>query len=113
MIEQIKPALELSQSHFEEREVSSLEEIKQEEPVIEEQPLKKSELSAEEIERIDYLKKVESINDSKLANNLIYILDMGYSNFELNLNVLKRNNNDLVITINNLCNNLVTDSMFA
>jgi Ig-like domain from next to BRCA1 gene len=112
-VEQIKPALELSQSHFEEREISSLEEVKQEEPVIEEQPLMKSEPSAEELERINYLKRVESINDSQLANNLIYILDMGYSNFDVNLNLLKRNNNDLVITINSLCNGLVSDSMFA
>jgi len=108
--------LELSQSHFEEREVSSLEGVKQEEPAVveaEQQPLMKSEPLAEELERINYLKKVESITDSNLANNLIYILDMGYSNFEVNLNLLKRNNNDLVITINSLCNGLVSDSMFA
>jgi len=33
---------------------------------------------------------------------------MGYANFEINLEMLKRNQNDLVLAMNNLCNGLVT-----
>jgi len=47
-----------------------------------------------------------------LVYNMTYMLDMGFSNFEVNLNLLKRNNNDLVTAINSLENGIVTESMF-
>lgn len=80
--------VDLSQSHFEEKP------------------------SAEDLERIAYMQKVEGINDQKLAENLRCCLDMGYANFEVNLNMLQRNNNDLVLAMNKLCNGMVTESMF-
>jgi hypothetical protein len=40
------------------------------------------------------------------------MIDMGYSNFEVNHSLLRRNNNDLIMAINSLCNGLVSDSMF-
>ena len=39
------------------------------------------------------------------------MMEIGYVNFRVNLALLKRNNNDLVIAINNLCNGIVSDSM--
>lgn len=113
---------ELAVSQFEDRDSSSLleevkEEVKEEElqaPIkIEENPLKVSQPSQDELERIIYLQKVENLKEKQFAQNLIYILDMGYSNFELNLSLLKRNNNDMIVVINNICNGNVTDSMFV
>jgi hypothetical protein len=40
------------------------------------------------------------------------LIEMGYSNFEVNLNLLKRNGNDLVAAYNSLDNGLVSESMF-
>lgn len=80
-------------------------------PVVD--PLKKSEgISAEEIERIAYLEKLEKVKDPKVAENMKYILEMGYTNFEVNMSLLQRNKNDLITAINSLCNHLVTESMF-
>ncbi len=53
-----------------------------------------------------------NLKDSTLVDNLMYMMNVGYSNFRVNYNLLIRSNNDLVIAINKLCNNLVTDSMF-
>lgn len=109
-------------SQFEDRDSSSLleevkEEVKEEElqaPIkIVENPLKVSQPSQDELERIIYLQKVENLKEKQFEQNLIYILDMGYSNFELNLSLLKRNNNDMIVVINNICNGNVTDSMFV
>ena len=83
-----KPALDLYQSHFEEKP------------------------SHEDVERVAYLEKLNIIKDSNLANNLRHFMDLGYLNFELNLNLLKHHNNDLVLAMNSLCNGQVTDSMF-
>jgi hypothetical protein len=83
-----KPALDLSQSHFEEKP------------------------SLEDLERVAYLEKLDTIKDSVLASNLRHFMDIGYLNFELNLNLLKRHNNDLILAMNSLCNGQVTDSMF-
>jgi hypothetical protein len=52
------------------------------------------------------------IKDSSIIENLKYMLDMGYTNFTVNYQLLKRNNNDLTIALNLLCNNMVTDSIF-
>jgi hypothetical protein len=40
------------------------------------------------------------------------MMNMGYLNFRVNFNLLTRNNNDLVIAVNKLCNNMVTESIF-
>jgi len=58
------------------------------------------------------MQKVEGIKDEKLAENLRTCLDMGYANFEINLEMLRRNQNDIVLAMNSLCNGLVTESMF-
>jgi hypothetical protein len=72
-----------------------------------------SQPSAEELEKIYYMEKVGALKEKKYAENLTFILEYGFSNFEVNLSLLKRNNNDLNIVINNLCNGTnITDSMF-
>jgi beta-galactosidase/beta-glucuronidase len=103
-------------SQYEDRDGSSLvddvrEEVKQEEvPAVD---LKKSQPSAEELEIIVYLQKLDALNEKKYSDNLIFILENGFTNFEVNLNLLKRNNNDLSIVIKNLCNSCnITESMF-
>lgn len=114
------PAKDLAMSQFEDREGSSLlddvkEEVKQEEevPVKVEEPLMKSQLSAEELEKILYLQKVDDLKEKKFVENMTYLLESGFTNFEVNLNLLKRNNNDIGIVINNLCNYTnITESMF-
>ena len=55
---------------------------------------------------------MQALQDKTLVYNMTYMLDMGFSNFEVNLNLLKRNNNDLVTAINSLENGIVTESMF-
>lgn len=47
-----------------------------------------------------------------MKENLIYMMNMGYLNYKVNYNLLVRNKNELVVAINKLCNNLVTESMF-
>lgn len=59
-----------------------------------------------------YTQKMETIKDKKLKENMIQMLEMGYNNFEVNLNLLKRNANDLIAAVNSLCNGLVSESMF-
>jgi hypothetical protein len=72
-----------------------------------------SQPSAEELEKIYYMEKVADLKEKKYVENLNYLLESGFSNFEVNINLLKRNNNDLGIVINNLCNGTnITDSMF-
>jgi hypothetical protein len=55
---------------------------------------------------------MDTIKDMKLKENMIQMLEMGYNNFEVNLNLLKRNANDLIAAVNSLCNGLVSESMF-
>ena len=61
-----------------------------------------------------YMDEIETmgITDQRLIENLKYMMDLGYLNFRVNYNLLTRNKNDLVVAINKLCNNIVTDSMF-
>ena len=61
-----------------------------------------------------YLAELENSNikDNKLKENLMYMMEAGYYNFRINYNLLTRNKNDLIIAMNKLCNNMVTDSMF-
>jgi len=79
-------------------------------PHVEEEPVK----SEEDLIKEAYLKELESANlsDKDLENNLKYMMNMGYLNYRINYNLLTRNNNDLIIAINKLCNNIVSDSMF-
>ena len=55
---------------------------------------------------------MDTIKDKKLHENMMQMLEMGYNNFEVNLNLLRRNGNDLIAAVNNLCNGLVSESMF-
>jgi len=48
-----------------------------------------------------------------MVENLKYMMECGYYNFKINYALLKRSNNDVVIAINKLCNNMVTESMFG
>jgi len=95
------------------------EEVKQEEEVVEN---KEEELEVQEDPRAKedemvkkfYMDEIENmgITDQRLIENLKYMMDLGYLNFRVNYNLLTRNKNDLVVAINKLCNNIVTDSMF-
>jgi hypothetical protein len=94
-----------------------IEEFKQPEvlqQVVEESSLKEEvpKLSMEEMEKLAYLEKLGQVKDAKLIENLKHFLEMGYTNFEVNLSLLRRNKNDLIVAMNMLCNGLVTDSMF-
>ena len=62
------------------------------------------------LQKLDDLKKNK--DEKKYFDNMSQMLEMGYSNYEVNLNLLKRNHNDLINAVNSLCNGLVTDSMF-
>lgn len=73
-----KPEADLSHSYF--------EEPKNEEK--KENPLFKSEPSADELERIVYLEKLAKVMDSKIVENMTQLLEMGYSCFEVNLSLL-------------------------
>jgi hypothetical protein len=61
-----------------------------------------------------YMEELEkaNISDQALVENMKYMMNMGYYNFTVNYNLLTRNNNDLVVAINKLCNSLVTESIF-
>jgi hypothetical protein len=108
--ESVKPPADLKQSQFEEKEDSKQEEV----PVVvaEKNPLMKSEPSAEDLEKIAYMEKLAEIKDPKIAENLKTMLDMGYTNFEVNHSLLKRNQNDIIIAMNSLCNGMISESMF-
>lgn len=47
------------------------------------------------------------------VENLRYMFEMGYYNFELNTELLRRNKNDVVLALDSLCNGFVTESMFV
>ena len=96
-------------------EKSFEEEEPVEEPVQEpvEEPVKVPEMSQEDLDKALYKKEMAAANitDAKLRDNLEYMMSIGYMNFRVNYNLLMRSGNDLVIAVNKLCNNLVTDSM--
>jgi len=71
-------------------------------------------MTDEEKLKRSYLKELKeaNISDNAYVENLMYMMGMGYLNFRVNFNLLVRNNNDLVISINKLCNNMVTESIF-
>jgi hypothetical protein len=71
-------------------------------------------MTQEELEKALYQKEIKEahITDPKMLENLDYMMSIGYMNFRVNYNLLMRSGNDLVIAVNKLCNNLVTDSMF-
>lgn len=52
------------------------------------------------------------IKDEKVIENLKYMMDMGYTNFQINLSLLNRNNNDMIVAINHICNGMISESMF-
>jgi hypothetical protein len=106
LIEEVQEASSLLNES--EQRVSSL---LSEEQKHEEEP---KELSEEEKMKQQYLEELErsGINDKALQENMIYMMNMGYYNFMVNYNLLVRNNNDLIMAINKLCNSLVTESIF-
>lgn len=52
------------------------------------------------------------VKDQALIDNLKYMMEAGFTNFQVNKSLLMRNNNDVAVAINLLCNGMVTDSMF-
>jgi hypothetical protein len=93
--------------------VPEVEEVKEEVLVVE----VKEEVPAmteEEMLKQIYLTELEAANidDALLLSNMRQMMDMGYYNYKINYNLLMRNNKDLVIAVNNLCNNIISDSMF-
>jgi len=96
-----------------------IEEVKYEAVVeeVKEEPKEEPKEEVNEMEEIlkqNYLEELAKSNlkDKTLEENMKYMMNMGYLNFRVNYNLLVRNGNDLVISINKLCNNLVTDSIF-
>jgi len=75
---------------------------------------KKEEVSEDERLKKMYLEELEAakLGDNLLKENLRQMMNMGYYNYRVNYNLLLRNKNDLVVAVNKLCNNIVTDSMF-
>ena len=65
-----------------------------------------------DVDIVVYMEKLESIKDQKIVDNMNQLLTMGYTNYEVNLNLLKRNNNDLISALNSLDNGLISESMF-
>ena len=86
------------------------EEVKKEEAKKEEEKVEND----VQMIRDAYMKELQKANikDAALAQNLQYMMDMGYLNFDVNYKMLTRNGNDLVVAINKLCNNIVSDSIF-
>lgn len=91
-------------------------EVKSDQPLVEQPVVKEEEpeLSEDDKVRINYLKELQALNttDKALLENLETMMSMGYLNFEVNLKLLLRSKNDLVIAINKLCNNMVGESIF-
>jgi len=67
------------------------------------------------LDRINYLNELEASGekDQAVIDNLKYMAECGYFNFQVNKSLLQRNNNDLAVAMNLLCNGLVSDSMFV
>lgn len=78
-------------------------------------PLKKSELSEDEQQRIQYMIQLENakIKDLALVENLKYMMETGFTNFQVNFGLLNKHKNDLVVAMNCLCNGIVSDSVFG
>ncbi len=104
--EVIKEEVEEAKEEAKIEEVAEVKEVvvvqEQEEPCVDEM-MKKA-----------YMEELESagLKDQNLFTNLKYMMNMGYLNYKINYNLLTRNNNDLIIAVNKLCNNIVSDSMF-
>jgi hypothetical protein len=61
---------------------------------------------------VEDMKKAQ-VKDAKMVENLVYMMETGFTNFQVNYSLLKRNNNDLAVAMNLLCNGIVSDSMFG
>lgn len=59
-----------------------------------------------------YNLKLSHIKDEKMHAGLKYMAECGYTNFEVNYQLMQRNDCDMVVAINKLCNGLVSESMF-
>ena len=65
------------------------------------------------MQRKEYLDELLGAKlNMELFNNMRTMLDLGYMNYTVNLNLLNRCNNDLIVAVNQLCNNDVTASIF-
>jgi hypothetical protein len=89
--------------------VSEYNEVKVDEPKVVQEVAKQEE---NKVEVEDYQTRVANVKDSKLAKGLTEMAEIGYSNFDLNVQLLTRNSYDVVVAINKLCNGLLTESMF-
>jgi len=91
-----------------------VQEVVEEVVEIENEQLEEGKKSDEDMMKDLYMEQLSTsgIQDKSLVENLRYMMNMGYLNFTINYNLLMRNNNDLVVSINKLCNNIVTESMF-
>lgn len=49
--------------------------------------------------------------DKEVKQNMLQMATMGYQNFDLNLTMLQKYNNDVVMVVNCLCNGMVSDSV--
>jgi len=74
----------------------------------------KPKMTEDQLLKEEYLAELEAadIKDPLLLQGLKSMMEMGYLNYKLNYSVLLRSNKDLVVAMNNLCNNMVSDSMF-
>lgn len=94
----------------EEEEVEVIEDKKEEE----EDNLKKSAGFGQDQEKIHYINHVDKVEklDAQTRDNLMYLMEAGFTNFDVNYGLLKRHNNDLAVVMNMICNGLVSDSIF-
>ena len=77
-------------------------------------PAQEPELSEEEQLRKLYEEElaVAQLDDPELEKNMREMMNMGYFNYKVNYNLLKRNKNDLSVAVQKLCNYSITDTMF-
>lgn len=89
---------------LEEVEEEKVIEVKQEAPA----------MTDEELMKKAYFEELEAANiqEALLLQNLKEMGEMGYYNYKVNYNLLIRCKLDLVVAMNNLCNNMVSDSIF-
>lgn len=65
----------------------------------------------EELNQILYFEKLEKVKNKKMIEGLKYMFEAGYTNFEINHRLLTKSNADVIIAMNDLCNNNITESM--
>ena len=115
--DQIQPGYELSISQFEDKlvinqESQAIKPVAEEELKVPELALQKSAgPTYEELNQIAYFEKLEKVKNRKICEGLKYMFDAGYTNFEINHRLLTKANGDMIVAMNDLCNNNITESM--